>query len=146
MSTSSTNAARRWLAGADPGRADRWASDDAVGLLPLGRVWDAVRLPALDGLRVAELDAIDGPVIHDPAGRTVYVLVPHDTSESWQVEGTERLGDTCHLAVPTPDRLQPPGPYWVQAPDGSGRLTAPAALANALTGTPALRLPAEAFG
>ncbi|MER5973003.1 hypothetical protein ABT112_25280 [Streptomyces sp. NPDC002055] len=147
MSATNTEAARRWLAAADPDpvHADRWWDTMQVALLPVGQKWDAVRLGADDGIRITQRDDITGPVIHDSYGRIAYVLVPRGTSATWQVDGTECFGELCYLAVPAPERTEPPGPYWLQAPDGSGLLTDPATLAAALADH-GPQLPAEAFG
>ncbi|MFD6421693.1 hypothetical protein [Streptomyces sp. NPDC060198] len=121
-----------WLARADPDHehADRWLKSAGVVLLPLGRFWSAVRCDGYDGLAAAA--AVSGPIVHDPVGQVVYFLVP--TSTEWpDLPGSQLLGDTCWLAVPAPDRLEPPGVHWLQAPDGSGLLVDPAALAAAFT-------------
>ncbi|MEV6081094.1 hypothetical protein AB0L80_39290 [Streptomyces sp. NPDC052069] len=123
-------AAGSWLAEADPDaiHAERWLRSAKILLLPLGRRWSAVKAAQHDGLAAAA--GVSGPVIHDPADRCVYFLVP--TATEWDRPGTELLGDGCWLAVPAPWVVEPPGPHWISAPDGSGTLVAPAALRLAL--------------
>ncbi|WP_299541998.1 hypothetical protein [uncultured Streptomyces sp.] len=124
--------AAAWLATADPDpdHAARWFESAGIVLLPLGTVWSAVRCGEHDGLAAAA--TVTGPVIHDPAGRAVYFLIP-PTTTTWDVAGSHLLGVACWLTVPAPVTTQPPGPYWIQPPDGSGRLVDVAALAAALT-------------
>ena len=100
-------------------------------LLPLGRVWDAVKVPRRQGLAVVE-SGIEGPVIYDPAGQFVFFLVPPGTYVMWQLEGTSCLGDACWLSTPVPEVTHPPGPHWLQPPDGSGKLVDAEALRSAL--------------
>lgn len=123
-----------WLAKADPDpeHAKRWLSSARILLLPLGRLWDVVKVPRLRGLAAVEM-GVDGPVIHDPAGQAVFFLVPVGTAIVWDVDGTVCLGDACYLATPVPVVKTPPGPHWLQAPDGSGQLVDPETLRDALT-------------
>lgn len=113
-------AAEAWIARADPdaAHADVWLRSAKILLLPLGRVWSAVKVQEHDGLAAAA--EVPGPVIHDPAGRSVFFLVP--TNAGWGYPGTELLGDTCWLTVPAPSVTEPPGPHWISPPDGSGLL------------------------
>ncbi|MGW1295172.1 hypothetical protein [Streptomyces sp. NPDC002533] len=129
----SPDAAAAWLAQADPDRAhaDRWMRSAGLVLLPLGTRWSAVKTAEHDGLAAAA--DVDGPVIHDPGGRTVYFLVPVAAGTSWDCPRTELLGLACWLAVPAPRTIEPPGVHWVRPPDGSGLLVDPVALHAALT-------------
>lgn len=123
------DAAEAWLAAADPDaeHAGRWLRSAKILLLPLGRCWSAVKVDQHDGLAAAADSP--GPLIHDPAGRCVYFLVPVGTR--WDCPGTELLGDTCWLTVPVPSVTEPPGPHWISPPDGSGTLVDPAVLLRA---------------
>ncbi|MGW6460421.1 hypothetical protein ACWF94_31615 [Streptomyces sp. NPDC055078] len=123
-----------WLAQADPDpeRAKRWLSSTRIVLLPIGRTWDAVKAPRIHGLAAVE-SGIDGPVISDPAGQTVFFLVPPGTSATWDLADTTCLGDACWLSVLVPAITAPPGPHWLQPPDGCGTLVTPDTLWAALT-------------
>ncbi|MGQ4514204.1 hypothetical protein [Streptomyces sp. DW26H14] len=115
------SAAAAWLAAADPDKehARRWLRSAAIILLPLGVRWSAIKVEHRTGLEAAAV--VSGPAIHDPAGGCVYFLVP--TNSEWQDDDRgELLGVACWLAVPTPGRLEPPGPYWISPPDGAGEL------------------------
>ncbi|MDJ0460568.1 hypothetical protein [Streptomyces sp. H27-C3] len=133
MSTETPAAASAWLASADPDptRARLWISQTSIVLLPLGRTFDAIKVPEHPA-REAMATGIDGPVIRDPGGRVRYFLIPPGSAAGWSTPGTERLGDTSYLTVPAPAVMYPPGPHWVQPPDGSGTLVDPAALAALL--------------
>lgn len=122
-----------WLAQADPDRdhAERWLSKARIVLLPLGRAWDAVKVPRRQGLAAVEM-GIEGPVIYDPAGQSVFFLVAPGTYVTWQLEGTSCLGDACWLSTPVPEVTHPPGPHWLQPPDGSGQLVEAGTLRAAL--------------
>ncbi|MFE6025522.1 hypothetical protein [Streptomyces niveus] len=109
-----------WLAAADPDpiHARRWIGSARIILLPLGERWSAVKVSEHQGLAAAA--ALRGPSIHDPSGQCVYFLVaPHTV---WDAPGSECLGESYWLTVPTPAVKEPPGPYWLRAPDGSGQL------------------------
>ncbi len=135
-----SDAAAAWLARADPdrGHADRWMRSVGLVLLPLGIRWCAVKTHEHEGLAAAA--EIDGPVIHDPGGRTVYFLVPVSAGRTWDCPHTEMLGLACWLGTPAPDRLEPPGTYWVRPPDGSGLLVDPQALHAAIIGRASYRV------
>ncbi|WP_079185005.1 hypothetical protein [Streptomyces uncialis] len=126
-----TYTARAWLAAADPSpeHAERWMTNTGVTLLPLGNTWSAVKTEERAGLRV--VTGLEGPAIHDGTGRAVYFLVP-TTTEWGSPEGELLGGPSCWLGVPTPERTEPPGVYWLNPPDGSGLLVDPRALAAAL--------------
>lgn len=129
-------AAVEWLAAADPDpdHAERWWAAQGVALLPLGTNWEVVRVISRDSRTLAECANVEGPVIHDPRGHAVYFLVPLGTARTWRMPGTECLSTACYLAVPALSRVTGArGPYWLQPPDGSGRLVDPETLASALT-------------
>lgn len=120
-----------WLARADPDpeHAHRWWAAQRVALLPVGRCWDAVKTPTDIGEQAIDA-GVRGPIVSD--GVLLYFLVPAGTSTQWpRTETVECLGDTCYLAVPSPDRTAGPGVHWRSAPDGH-TLVSPDALAAAV--------------
>ncbi|MFJ3084714.1 hypothetical protein ACIPJG_33880 [Streptomyces halstedii] len=125
-------AAEAWLATADPDpvHATRWLQSAKIVLLPLGRVWAAVKTSEHEGLAAAAV--VPGPIIHDPVGRAVYFLIPPDAG--WGHPDSVRLGDTCWLSTPVPSVTEPPGSYWISPPDGSGLLVDVVRLQAALVG------------
>jgi hypothetical protein len=137
-------AAAHWLAAASSESAQvnsDW-QEWGLALMPVGRLWDVVKVLAVDeGSEMAAAGfmgcGIDGPVILDPHSGVHYLLVPRGTAETWSVPGTECLGDACYLGVPFPSRLSPPGCHWVIPPDGSGVLVDPQRLHAALEAVPA---------
>ncbi|MFF4750516.1 hypothetical protein ACWD5R_17885 [Streptomyces sp. NPDC002514] len=115
---------------------DDWAHD--VVLLTAGIAWDAVRLPYTvldpdadvgtppDAMRVTlKRLRLAGPVFCDPYRDCLYVMVPPGTDRGWPSRlvdaGVECLGRNGRLGhyvgVPVLDRTEPPGPYWLAAPD-----------------------------
>ncbi|AYA18550.1 hypothetical protein DCW30_05965 [Streptomyces alfalfae] len=147
MHTEATTALSEWLAraqdGPDHARAE-WKTS-GVALLPLGRRFDAVRMPeplvhaALDTQFLTEAAEglarrLLGPVIYDgrTMGGTYYALMqpyaarywPHDDKAPW-------LGLGTYLGVPRLDRTEPPGTHWVVPPQAVGRLC-PVALVGQL--------------
>ncbi|MEV6029056.1 hypothetical protein [Streptomyces sp. NPDC052036] len=117
-----------------------------IALLTAGIVWDAVRVPYPQLGADLERDAgpeqlrrrlyelqVAGPVFCDPYRPFLYVLMPPGTDREWPRTlthmGVACLGGTRpyvhHLGVPRLDLISPPGPYWLSAPDGTGRLTDP---------------------
>lgn len=134
-------AIRQWLASAHPSPATghaQWDSDTQIALLPLGRLFDAVRLPEDLVHRVAGLsDPVtvnawlgwslnSGPVIHDPGGRRYYALVPPGTAPHWRAPAAACLGTNTYLGVPRPDltRCEEHGArsYWAVPLTRPGRL------------------------
>lgn len=124
-----------WLAAAHPvpeSARREWGERHDVALLPVGRRWDAVKLPALVVHRVAgshEADSVRlmlrkfgicGPVVVDPH-RSYYALVPSGTAAQWEVRDVPCLGPACYLATPAVTRTEPPGIHWLVLPDGTGQ-------------------------
>lgn len=123
---------RHWLATAHPtpSRAYTEWTEQGVALLPLGRRFNAIRIPGAlvhaatgsdtpDRVAQAVSDALDGPVIHDQltAGPTYYALVPYAPGISWLgANDTPLLGPDTYLGVPALNRTAPPGTYWVLPP------------------------------
>jgi hypothetical protein len=127
-------AASEWLASADPDptRAHRWMSQTTIVMLPLGRLFDAVRVPSQKGAAVVA-GGIPGPVVCSPEDDVHYFLVPPGTAEEWD-HTTEIMcwGDGTYLMVPSLLVTVPPTVHWTQAPDGAGLLVNPQTLALAL--------------
>ncbi|MFE0130173.1 hypothetical protein ACFWY6_01025 [Streptomyces sp. NPDC059037] len=68
---------------------------------------------------VAELDVRQGPhgcgpVMRDPDGPWLYLLVPPGTSRRWQHELAPCLG-SGRIVLPPLHRHAPPGRYWVRS-------------------------------
>lgn len=128
-----------WLARAAlaPERARREWTDRGVALLPCGRTFGAVRIPAVlvhasagsDDTTgaAAALQVLDGPVIHD--GRVTspyYVLIQPHSGLVWDgAEDTPALGPESYLGVPRLDWRRPPGPHWLIPPRREGDLCRP---------------------
>ncbi len=132
-----------WLAHAQqaPEQAEREWADIGVALLPLGRRFEAARLPAR--LVLATVDTFDpqeiierlgrflnGPVIFDGRimGGTFYTLMrTHRTGHAWKYQNiAPRLGVGTYLGVPRIGRTKPPGTHWVAPPRFPGDLCEPA--------------------
>jgi hypothetical protein len=108
-----------WLAAAagNPAQAHTEWGARGVALLPLGRRFDAVRIPEV--LVRAALRAhgtVDGPMLLDPGNGMYYALVPPRSTETWACAFGTCLGRGAHLGVPHPSRLGPPGAHWVVPP------------------------------
>lgn len=112
-----TNAVQAWLASAHPSPASvhrEWDSEARLALIPLGRLFDAVRIPATvaqlafhsDSWAVVNVRLAGhlrgGPVILDPERRRFYALVPPGTAAWWRAPAAECLGDGTYLGVPHP--------------------------------------------
>lgn len=119
--------------GLAPIHCTRWLAAEAQ----LGIALQAVRrMPARER----------GPFLLDPGLDTAWWLVPLDAAQD--------LADVRHVSVHPlgwplhcpPTRRPAAGRFWLEAQDGSGRVTAPAYLAAALSPGGGPRLPAEAFG
>jgi hypothetical protein len=135
-----------WLARAhpEPQRARVEWSTQGVALLPLGRLFCAVRLPGElvhAAVGCADPDQVDaalrewmqGPVIHDhrSTGATYYALINWGAAVIHHLDedgDAPCLGDGTYLGVPRIDRRQPPGTYWVVAPRYDGDLCRPSAV------------------
>lgn len=131
-----TVAAREWLAQADtdPEHAYTWwdANPDGYAIIELGRLFDAVELTSTVAARVLGRPGTDGPVIRDDISGRAYVLVPPGTMDAWNQRLGLCLGATSWLRIPAVTRCTQPGLYWLVAPDGSGCLNDPEALAAEL--------------
>lgn len=133
-----------WLASAHPSPSmvrNEWSSAAQLALIPVGRIFDAVRLPgeivhaaaqsdesSAIGTRLAEY--ICGPVIHDPGWGRYYALVPPGTAPKWRAQGTECLSEGTYLGVPRTDHTElderTQASYWSVPMSQPGRLCSPA--------------------
>ncbi|GAA2911086.1 hypothetical protein GCM10020221_03590 [Streptomyces thioluteus] len=128
-----------WLASAAPDpRACRreWERNPfGIALLPAGRVWDVLVVPAALGCPAAELLSRwtrrrPGPVLLDARAGRVGFLVPPGTAGRWVGTGVRGVGDGAWVVIPHPLRglcLV----RWLVPPDGSGVLTDPVGLEGA---------------
>ncbi|MFF4361021.1 hypothetical protein [Streptomyces sp. NPDC001604] len=123
---------KHWLATAHPTPQRAYAewTDQGVALIPLGRRFNAIRIPGPlihaatgsdqpDHLAQTMQDRLDGPVIHDhlTTGATYYALVPYGPGIPWLgANDTPLLGHGVYLGVPALERTAPPGTYWITPP------------------------------
>ncbi|MBT2510131.1 hypothetical protein J7I98_30595 [Streptomyces sp. ISL-98] len=143
--TDTDTAITNWLARTldVPAVARQEWQDGAVAMLPLGGLFDAVRMPAVtvhaaagndDRAFVARFlaEILDGgPVIHDPFS-WYYALMPPQTSETWRSPFATCIGRGAWLGVPRTDRtaLETGGPYWSVPMQDAGVLGSPEAVAE----------------
>lgn len=89
-------------------------------IVAAGTAWDAVRVGRFLGLEALErLGSAAGPVLVDPAARTMYFLVPAGSTTDWDVPQSQALGETNHVVIPPRD------PPVTSRPILAGRLTPP---------------------
>lgn len=106
----------------------------SVSLLPVGKWWDAVKVPgpmALEAL--VRLRGESGAVIEDPWADIYYWLVPVGKASTWAMPTAAKiavLSDCAHLVVPGARCTA--GPRWHIPPSGSSLLADPTKLHNAL--------------
>ncbi|GGV79233.1 MULTISPECIES: hypothetical protein [Streptomyces] len=134
-----TREALEWLASVapDPRALERqWRNDPrSVALLPAGKAWDVLFLPALLGYPTLDvlsrvLDQL-GPVLAGSGDARLGFLVPPGTAERWLGTGVRSAGLGTWIVVPYPDRSA--GTVrWLVPPDGAGTLTDPALLELAM--------------
>ncbi|WP_052852164.1 hypothetical protein [Streptomyces avicenniae] len=83
--------------------------DGRLRIRPLGEEFDAVRVPALQGLYVLPrlaLTGLSGPVVEDPVQRVLHWLVPVGAANGrWWPGGVVPLGRGHVLAIPPADRV-----------------------------------------
>ncbi|WP_405011384.1 hypothetical protein [Kitasatospora sp. NBC_01539] len=128
-----------WLAAAatDPQTCHAAWARGAPALLPTGRLWDVLLVPAALGSPALALLATGpdpGPVLVRPEDGRLGFLVPPGTSAGWTATGIHAAGDGTLVPVPPPTGpgSRGPGVHWLVPPDGSGRLVDPARLELAL--------------
>lgn len=120
--------------------------DRGVALIPIGRIFDAIRLPEpvvfaatdteeqdYEHADAALAECLGGPVIHDGHGRNYYAIVPAGTVAEWRYSGlgVECLGPETHFGVPAVDiqGYDPTHPnYWATL-GGPSRYCAPESVA-----------------
>lgn len=132
-------AAVEWLASVAPDpEACRWEwerSPRGVALLPAGKAWDVLILPAELGYPTLDVltRVLDqpGPVLVDFGDARMGFFVPAGTAARWLGTGVRTAGVGTWIVVPYPGRSTG-GVRWLVAPDGSGTLTDPALLELAM--------------
>ncbi|MGW3912458.1 hypothetical protein ACWEBX_13195 [Streptomyces sp. NPDC005070] len=132
-------AAVEWLASVAPDpEACRWEwerSPRGVALLPAGKSWDVLILPAELGYPTLDVltRVLDqpGPVLVDFGDARMGFFVPAGTAARWLGTGVRTAGLGTWIVVPYPGRATG-GVRWLVAPDGSGTLTDPALLELAM--------------
>ncbi|MFI7010626.1 hypothetical protein [Streptomyces sp. NPDC050145] len=139
MTDSANGPAVEWLAAVapDPAACRRaWERDPrGVALLPAGRRWDVLILPAELGYRTLDVltRVIDrpGPVLADFGDARMGFFVPAGTAARWVGTGVRGAGHGTWIVVPRPGRATG-AVRWLVPPDGSGTLTDPSVLELAL--------------
>ncbi|WP_371795199.1 hypothetical protein [Streptomyces sp. NBC_01718] len=148
MAPRTRNPGSEWLAlsAPDPLQIHRLWAREQLAPIPSGRLWLAVEvglMRSVDAMQRIGSDGL-GPVLVYPSAELAWWLVPPG--------GEELLADLSRLTVrskgwmlrcPSADRYID-GLGWLEKPDGSGRLTDPAALGAAF-GPGGHRLQAGAF-
>ncbi|MEU5794563.1 hypothetical protein ABZ800_13715 [Streptomyces sp. NPDC047813] len=134
-----TKAAVEWLASVAPdprGCRREWERNPhGVALLPAGRAWDVLILPA--HLGHPTLDVLTrmldrtGPVLADFGDNRIGFFVAPGTAERWLGTGVRAAGHGTWIVVPHPGRASR-GVRWLVPPDGSGTLTDTALLELAM--------------
>ncbi|MFE1285938.1 hypothetical protein [Streptomyces sp. NPDC058751] len=132
-------AAVEWLASVAPDpEACRWEWERGprgVALLPAGKVWDVLILPAELGYPTLDVltRVLDrpGPVLVDFGDARMGFFVPAGTAARWLGTGVRTAGPGTWIVVPYPGRVAG-GVRWLVEPDGSGTLTDPALLELAM--------------
>ncbi|WP_035846087.1 hypothetical protein [Kitasatospora azatica] len=138
MDSTEPSSAVAWLAAAAPDpeacRREWERSTLGLALLPAGRLWDVLIVPArlgLPALRLLDRLPGPGPALLDPGDDTAGFLVPVGTVDRWIGTGVRGAGEGTWVVVPHPGR-RGRGLRWLAPPDGSGRLVDPIALELAL--------------
>ncbi|WP_256642471.1 hypothetical protein [Streptomyces murinus] len=134
-----TKTAVEWLASVAPdprGCRREWERNPhGVALLPAGRAWDVLILPA--HLGHPTLDVLTrmvgrtGPVLADFGDNRIGFFVVPGTAERWLGTGVRTAGNGTWIVVPHPGRASR-GVRWLVPPDGSGTLTDAALLELAM--------------
>ncbi|MGW5423549.1 hypothetical protein [Streptomyces sp. NPDC003943] len=137
--TPDVRAVVEWLASAAPDpdacRFEWERNPHGVALLPAGRRWDVLILPA--GLGHATLDVLTrlvdrpGPVLADFGAARTGFFVPPGTAARWLGTGVRGAGRGTWIVVPYPGRATG-GVRWLVSPDAAGTLTDAALLELAM--------------
>lgn len=128
-----------WLASVAPDpEACRWEWERnplGVALLPAGKAWDVLILPA--ELGYPTLDVLTrildqpGPVLVDFGDSRMGFFVPAGTAARWLGTGIRTAGAGTWIVVPYPGRSAG-AVRWLVPPDGTGTLTDPSLLELAM--------------
>ncbi|QES36613.1 hypothetical protein DEJ48_27295 [Streptomyces venezuelae] len=140
MNTHQTcSAAFDWLARAQaaPEQAHKEWMQTGIALLPLGKRFNSVYLPAplvhvalgtsdSDDVVRALAELLGGPVIHNRPQHQYYALVELTNAQRWTQEYPQApmLGAGQFLSVPASDLTGPTGLYWTVRPRIVGDLCA----------------------
>ncbi|MDG9720497.1 hypothetical protein [Streptomyces sp. DH24] len=149
-----TKSAVEWLVSVAPDPdACRWEwerSPHGVTLLPAGKAWDVLILPA--DLGCPTLDVLTrvlrrpGPVLADFGDARTGFFVPPGTADRWLGTGVRTAGLGTWIVVPFPGRATTGQVRWLVQPDGSGTLTDPGLLELAMHEAAAGRATGEGEG
>jgi hypothetical protein len=128
-----------WLASVAPDpeacRLEWEHNPQGVALLPAGKAWDVLILPAVLGYPTLDVltRVLDrpGPVLVDFGDARMGFLVPPGTAARWLGTGIRTAGAGTWIVVPHPG-ISTGGVRWLVPPDGSGTLTDPALLELAM--------------
>ncbi|WP_418959413.1 hypothetical protein [Streptomyces tritici] len=139
MTASGAKAAVEWLVSVAPNPdACRWEWERnplGVALLPAGRRWDVLILPAELGYPTLDVltRLVDrpGPVLADFGDARMGFFVPPGTVTRWVGTGVRGAGGGTWIVVPYPGRANG-AVRWLVPPDGSGTLTDPTLLELAM--------------
>ncbi|MEU6989371.1 hypothetical protein ABZ953_01735 [Streptomyces sp. NPDC046465] len=126
----SVNAAFDWLARAqqEPQQVHREWRERGIALLPLGKRFNSVCLPApivhagagtddLDVVTRTLAELLRGPVIHNAPQNTYYALVDKGPTARWRYpHEAPMLGAGHFLSVPASDLHGPTGLHWAMRP------------------------------
>ncbi|MFF1463426.1 hypothetical protein [Streptomyces sp. NPDC058330] len=139
MAGTGAKAAIDWLVSVapDPVACRReWERDPlGIALLPAGRRWDVLAVPA--GLGYPTFDVLTrlvrrpGPVLAGFGDARIGFFVPPGTASGWLGTGVRGIGRDSWIAVPRPGRTAGAA-RWLIPPDGSGMLVDPVLLELAL--------------
>ncbi|MGW4163693.1 hypothetical protein [Streptomyces sp. NPDC004788] len=137
--TPEAKAAMEWLASAardpDACRFEWERNPHGVALLPAGRRWDVLILPAELGRPTLDVltRLVDrpGPVLADFGDARMGFFVPPGTAARWLGTGVRGAGRGTWIVVPHPGRATG-GVHWLVAPDAAGTLTDAALLELAM--------------
>ncbi|MER7520192.1 hypothetical protein [Streptomyces sp. NPDC126499] len=129
-----------WLASVAPDPdACRWEwerNPHGVALLPAGRRWDVLILPAELGYPTLDVltRLVDrpGPVLTDFGDARMGFFVPPGTATRWLGTGVRSAGAGTWIVVPYPGRVTGGGVRWLVTPDAAGTLTDAALLELAM--------------
>ncbi|MFE9739238.1 hypothetical protein [Streptomyces sp. NPDC006477] len=136
---SGARSAVEWLVSVAPDPdACRWEwerNPHGVALLPAGRRWDVLILPAELGYPTLDvltrLVARPGPVLADFGDARMGFFVPPGTAARWLGSGVRGAGAGTWIVVPYPGRATG-AVRWLVTPDGAGTLTDAALLELAM--------------